>query len=131
MSSDRSERASPADDVAAPSFVGGFSVAYQDSPFAKYRFTWPLARLTLSTQELRLSARLPLGLLMKPIMIPYADITSVEARMGRMIGTLVFHSRRRELDGISFGSLKISGLDRLLELLESRGLLVDRRTAKS
>lgn len=110
--------------------MGGFSVSYPGSRFAKYRFSWPFARLTLATHELRLSARLPLGLMMKPIVIPYADITSVEARTGRMIGTFVFHSRRRELDGISFGSLKISGLDRLLELLDRKGLSVDRRTAK-
>jgi hypothetical protein len=109
------------------SFVGGFGVAYRDSPLAKYRFTWPLARLTIATEELRLSPRGPLKLLMKPIVIPYSEVNSVEARVGSMVGTLVFHCKRRDLDGISFGTLKASGFNRLLDLLESHGINLGRR----
>jgi hypothetical protein len=64
---------------------------------------------------------------MKPIVIPYAEINSVEARIGSMIGTLIFHCKRPDLDGISFGTLKLSGLDRLLDLLERNDINLNRR----
>jgi hypothetical protein len=107
------------------SFVGGFSVSYPRSPLAKYRFTWPLARLTLAAHDLQLSPRLPLRLLMKPIVVPYTEISLVDARGGRRIGTLVFHCKRPDLDGIGFGTWT-SHLDRLLALLEGKGVPVDR-----
>ena len=116
--------------MAGDSFVCGFIVSYPNSRLAKYRFSWPFARLTLAAHELRLSARLPLGLVMQPIVVPYREISLVEVRISRMQGTFVLHSPRRDLNGISFGVLKISGLDRLLELLERKGLPVDRRTAE-
>jgi hypothetical protein len=127
--SNRAERPASTEEGASTgdSFVGGIGVAYPDSPLAKYRFTWPLARLTVAAEELRFSPRGPLKLLMKPVVIPFAEINSVEARVGSMIGTFVFHCRQRELDGISFGTLKLSGLNRLLTLLESKGIKLARR----
>jgi hypothetical protein len=116
--------------IADPSFVGGFSVAYANSPFAKYRFSWPFARLTLAAHELRLSARFPVGRLMQPIVVPYHEISFVEVRISRLQGTFVVHGPRRDLGRISFGVLKVSGLDRILELLERKGLAVVRRTSK-
>jgi hypothetical protein len=110
--------------------VGGFSVSYPNSRLAKYRFSWPFARITLAAHEVRLSARFPVDLLMRPIVVPYGEISLVEVRIRRVVGTFVVHSPRRDLDGISFGVLKVSGLDRLLELLERKGLSVDSRTAK-
>jgi hypothetical protein len=116
--------------IADPSFVGGFIVSYPNSPFAKYRFSWPFARLTLAAHELRLSARFPVGRLMQPIVVPYQEISFVEVRISRLQGTFVVHGPRRDLGRISFGVLKVSGLDRMLELLERKGLAVDRRTSK-
>ena len=40
--------------------MGGFRVAYKDSPLGKYRFTWPFARLTIAAEGLRLAPRGPL-----------------------------------------------------------------------
>jgi hypothetical protein len=77
----------------------------------------------------RLSARFPVDLLVQPIVVPYREISVLEVRIGRVQGTFVFHSPRRDLDGISFGVLKVSGLDRVLQLLEGKGLPVDRRTS--
>jgi hypothetical protein len=109
------------------SFVGGFAVSYPYLPLARYRFTWPFARLTLAAHELRLSSRVPVGLLMRPIAVPYREISFVEVRIRRLQGTFVIHTPRRDLGRISFGVLKVSGLDRVLELLERKGLVVERR----
>jgi hypothetical protein len=67
---------------------------------------------------------------MQPIVVPYREISLVEVRISRLQGTFVIHSPRRDLGGISFGVLKVSGLERMLELLERKGLAVDRRTSK-
>jgi hypothetical protein len=124
------------DHSAEDSLVGGFSIAYPPDSFlvrlygsrlAKYSFTWPLARLTLEADALSLAPRGPFKILMKPIVIRYAEITSVEAWTGRRIGTIVFNCRRPEVDGASFGAVNLAGLDRLLDLLARKGVTVERR----
>jgi hypothetical protein len=127
LAATRLAKVSPEEEGGDESFVGGFIVSYPNIPLAKYRFSWPFARLTLAAHELQLSARFPVDLLMRPIVIPYREISFVEVRIRRLQGTFVIHTPRRDLGRISFGVLKVSGLDRVLELLERKGLIVERR----
>lgn len=106
------------------SFVGGFSVSYPNSLQAKYRFTWPLARLTVSPDYITLAPRGPFKYLMRPIVVRYTDILTVDASVGRLVGTIVFNSDVPELDGIGFGTLRMSGFERLVDLLRRRGVTV-------
>jgi hypothetical protein len=105
--------------------IGGFSGPYPSVALAKYRFTWPLARLTYDDDAIRLSPRGPLKVLMKPIVIPYRELISVEVRGGR-IKTIDFDCRRRELQGIGFGAIDVSGVERLLDNFARNGVTVTR-----
>jgi hypothetical protein len=106
------------------SIVGGFGVPYASIPLAKYRFTWPFGRIDLGPDRLALCPRGPVRFFLKPIVIRYAQIERAEIRVGRIVGAVRFRIKQKGLDRTSFATFRRSGFDRLVKVLESKGVII-------
>jgi hypothetical protein len=108
------------------SIVGGFGLSYQRVPLAKYRYSWPLARLDFGSDRLRLRPRRPWRYGVKPVVITYAELTHVDVDMGRFTCSVVFRSSRDDVDGAEFVTFR-PGCDRSVQLLREKGIHLEQK----
>lgn len=108
--------------------VGGVVYPYRRIPLSRGNFSWPFGRLTLEPAGVTLGPRGWLQRIVRPITIPYEDLTRVEwvvppAFLPKYAEGLRFRSRREEWDRLYFSTFP-RRVHRIVAALRSRGVEV-------
>lgn len=109
------------------SFVGGIVYPRARGPLARGRASWPFARLTLEPAGVTFSPRGGIQRFIRPITVPYKDVTRVERLVPpswlHYAEGLRFRSEQKSWDRLYFstGPRRIA---KIVESLENRGIEV-------
>ena len=107
--------------------VGGVVYPYRRIPLSRGNFSWPFGRLTLEPTGVTLGPRGWLQRIVRPITIPYEDLTRVERVVPpsflKYAEGLRFRSRREEWDRVYFSTFPRRA-HRLVAALRLRGVEV-------
>jgi hypothetical protein len=112
------------------SVVGGVIQPYRgEKRWARLRLSWPLARLELRENEIRLAPRGVLRRVFPTLILPHDEITGAERVAGRtspIADGIRFRSMNEELDGIVFSTLQPNAR-RLQDRLRASGIDIEER----